>query len=174
MGRFLVPLGIFGVLAGFLYIGLGLNPTQVDSPLINKPAPAFQLPQLENASATFSPADMKGKVWMLNVWASWCVSCRYEHEVFMQMAKANVLPIVGLNYKDEREDSSAWLKQFGNPYTIVAVDYDGRVGIDYGVYGTPESYLIDQNGIIRYKHVGPVSPKDVQEKIIPLVKELRG
>ncbi len=174
MGKFLVPLGLFGALAVLLYVGLGLNPTRVDSPLINKPAPAFELPVLQNPLETFSPEEMKGQVWLLNVWASWCVSCRYEHPVFMQLARSKAVPLYGLNYKDEREDSIAWLKQHGNPYVLSAYDIDGRVGIDYGVYGTPETYVIDKAGIIRYKHIGPVSPKDLRDTIMPLVKELRG
>ncbi len=174
MGKFLVPLGLFGALAVLLYVGLGLNPTRVDSPLIDKPAPAFELPVLQNPLETFSPEEMKGQVWLLNVWASWCVSCRYEHPVFMQLARSKAVPLYGLNYKDEREDSIAWLKQHGNPYVLSAYDIDGRVGIDYGVYGTPETYVIDKAGIIRYKHIGPVSPKDLRDTIMPLVKELRG
>ena len=174
MGKALIPLGIFGVLAIFLYVGLGLNPTRVESPLIDKPAPSFTLPQLQQPTATFSSEEMKGKVWLLNVWASWCVSCRYEHPVFMQLARSKIVPIYGLNYKDEREDSIAWLRQHGNPYVLSAYDIEGRVGIDYGVYGTPETYVIDQQGVIRYKHIGPVSPKDLQDTILPLVKELRG
>ena len=174
MGKFLLPLGLFGGLAILLYVGLGLNPTQVDSPLIDKPAPAFELVQLKKPTETFSPDQMKGQVWMLNVWASWCVSCRYEHPLFMEVARANIVPLVGLNYKDQREDSIAWLNQHGDPYIVSAYDVDGRVGIDYGVYGTPETYVIDKQGIIRYKHIGPVSPKDMQDTIMPLIKELRG
>ena len=174
MGKALLPLGIFGVLAIFLYVGLGLNPTRVESPLIDKQAPPFTLPQLQKPTATFSSEEMKGKVWLLNVWASWCVSCRYEHPVFMQLARSKIVPIYGLNYKDEREDSIAWLQQHGDPYVLSAYDIEGRVGINYGVYGTPETYVIDQQGVIRYKHIGPVSPKDLQDTILPLVKELRG
>ena len=174
MGKFLMPLGVFTVLAGLLYVGLGLNPTRVDSPLIDKPAPPFELAQLKKPTETFSPEQMKGQVWLLNVWASWCVSCRYEHPLFMQVARAGVVPLVGLNYKDEREDSIAWLNEHGDPYIVSAYDIEGRVGIDYGVYGTPETYVIDKQGVIRYKHIGPVSPKDMQDTIMPLVKELRG
>ena len=174
MGKFLLPLGIFGGLAILLYVGLGLNPTRVDSPLIDKPAPAFELAQLKKPTETFSPDQMKGQVWMLNVWASWCVSCRYEHPLFMEVARANIVPLVGLNYKDQREDSIAWLNEHGDPYILSAYDIDGRVGIDYGVYGTPETYVIDKQGVIRYKHIGPVSPKDMQDTIMPLIKELRG
>jgi cytochrome c biogenesis protein CcmG, thiol:disulfide interchange protein DsbE len=173
MTRFLVPLAIFIVLVAFLGIGLGLNPREVPSPLINKPAPAFQLPQLHRPDQTFSQQDMKGKVWLLNVWASWCVSCREEHPLLVQFARANVVPVYGLNYKDKPDDALAWLKQFGDPYALSIVDRDGRVGIDYGVYGVPETFVIDKQGAIRYKQIGPITPEALQNKILPLVKELQ-
>ena len=173
MTRFLVPLAIFIVLVAFLGIGLGLNPREVPSPLINKPAPAFQLPQLHRPDQTFSQQDMKGRVWLLNVWASWCVSCREEHPLLVEFARTNVVPVYGLNYKDKPDDALAWLKQFGDPYTISIVDRDGRVGIDYGVYGVPETFVIDKQGAIRYKQIGPITPEALQNKILPLVKELQ-
>jgi cytochrome c biogenesis protein CcmG, thiol:disulfide interchange protein DsbE len=173
MTRFLVPLAIFIVLVAFLGIGLGLNPREVPSPLINKPAPAFHLPQLHRPDQTFSQQDMKGKVWLLNVWASWCVSCREEHPLLVQFARTNVVPVYGLNYKDKPDDALAWLKQFGDPYTLSIVDRDGRVGIDYGVYGVPETFVIDKQGAIRYKQIGPITPEALQNKILPLVKELQ-
>ena len=173
MNRYL-PLGIFAVIAAFLAIGLFLDPREVPSPLINKPAPAFSLPQLHQPAQTFSLADMKGKVWLLNVWASWCVACREEHPVLVELAKSGVVPIVGLNYKDERRDGLRWLAQYGDPYRLSAYDYDGRIGIDYGVYGVPETYLIDKNGIIRYKSIGVVTPEILRDKILPLVRELNG
>jgi len=173
MTRFLVPLAIFIVLVAFLAIGLGLNPREVPSPLINKPAPAFQLPQLHQPDKIFSQQEMKGKVWLLNVWASWCVFCREEHPVLMALAKSNVVPIYGLNYKDPRNDAIAWLKQFGDPYALSIADRDGRVGIDYGVYGVPETFVIDKEGAIRYKQIGPVTPAVLKDKILPLVKELQ-
>ncbi|MBI1988408.1 MAG: DsbE family thiol:disulfide interchange protein [Betaproteobacteria bacterium] len=172
MTRFLVPLVIFIVMVAFLAVGLGLNPREVPSPLINKPAPAFQLPQLHQPDKTFSQQDMKGKVWLLNVWASWCVSCRQEHPVLMDLAKSNVVPIYGLNYKDPREDAIAWLKQLGDPYVLSIADRDGRVGIDFGVYGVPETFVIDKEGAIRYKQIGPVTPEALRDKILPLVKAL--
>ena len=144
------------------------------SPLIDKPAPAFSLPQLHQPAQTISRDDMKGKVWLLNVWASWCVACREEHPVLVEFARTGAVPIVGLNYKDERADGLAWLAQFGDPYQLSAFDYDGRIGIDYGVYGVPETYLIDKNGVIRYKRIGVVTPEIVRDKILPLVKELNG
>lgn len=173
MKRYL-PLGIFVVIAAFLAIGLFLDPREVPSPLVNKPAPAFSLPLLDQPAQTFSHADMKGKVWLLNVWASWCVACREEHPVLVELAKSGVVPIVGLNYKDERRDALRWLAQFGDPYRLSAYDYDGRIGIDYGVYGVPETFLIDKNGIIRYKRIGVVTPEILRDKILPMVRELNG
>ncbi len=167
------PFVAFVVLAVFLYIGLGLNPHEVPSPLINKPAPAFTLPQLHDTSKRFSSQDMKGQVWMLNVWASWCVSCREEHPVLMSLARQNIVPIYGLDYKDKNADGEAWLRNGGDPYTLVATDADGRVGIDYGVYGVPETYLIDKQGVIRYKQIGAVTHQSLQEKILPLIAELQ-
>ena len=173
MKRFL-PLGIFLVLAVFLAVGLGLNPREVPSPLIDKEAPAFRLPQLRDPGLTLGTDDLKGKVWMLNVWASWCVACLDEHPILVEFSKRNLLPIYGLNYKDKREDALAWLGKHGNPYTMSIQDGDGRVGIDYGVYGVPETYVIDRNGIIRYKRIGPVTVQILQEKILPLLKQLQG
>lgn len=174
MRRFLLPLAIFIVLVGFLAVGLRLNPREVPSPFIGKPAPVFRVAQLHVPENSISPEDMRGKVWLLNVWASWCVSCRQEHPVLMNLARHNLVPIVGLDYKDEREAGKAWLAEHGDPYVMSAWDRDGRVGIDYGVYGVPETFVIDKSGIIRMKHIGPVTETVVKEKIIPLVKELNG
>lgn len=174
MTRYLLPLGVFAALAALLWVGLGLNPREVPSPLIGKPAPAFELAQLHKADANFSPQQMRGQVWLLNVWASWCASCREEHPVLVELARSNVVPIVGLNYKDRREDGLAWLARFGDPYRLSAFDPEGKVGIDYGVYGVPETYLIDRDGVIRYKHIGPVTPRILTEKLLPKIKELQG
>lgn len=173
MMRFIMPLVVFLVLAGFLYVGLSLDPREVPSPLIDKPAPAFNLPQLHDTSKRFSAEEMKGKVWLLNVWASWCVSCREEHPILMALSQQNIVPIYGLDYKDKKEDGEAWLRQGGDPYTVSALDRDGRIGIDYGVYGVPETYVIDKQGIIRYKQIGPVTRQSLREKILPLVAELQ-
>jgi cytochrome c biogenesis protein CcmG/thiol:disulfide interchange protein DsbE len=173
MMRFILPLVVFLVLAGFLYVGLGLDPREVPSPLIDKPAPAFNLPQMSDPNKRFSTEEMKGKVWLLNVWASWCVSCKEEHPVLMSLAQQNIVPIYGLDYKDKQEDGAMTLRQAGNPYTLVAMDRDGRIGIDYGVYGVPETYVIDKQGIIRYKQIGPVNYQNLREKILPLVAELQ-
>ncbi len=173
MARYLIPLGIFLAIVVFLGVGLGLNPREVPSPLINRQAPLFDLPQLHaTEQRIISPADMRGKVWLLNVWASWCVSCRAEHPVLNNLAKMNVVPIYGLNYKDKREDALRWLKDWGDPYVLSIIDAEGRTGIDYGVYGVPETYVIDKAGIIRYKQIGPLTPEIVRDKILPLVRKL--
>ena len=172
MNRFFLPLGIFAALVLFLGIGLRLKPGELPSPLIGKSAPTFQLPQLHEPAENVSPQDMAGQVWLLNVWASWCVACRVEHPVLMDLAKQGVVPILGLNYKDAREDATRWLLQFGNPFQVSAFDADGRVGIDYGVYGVPETFVIDKRGVIRFKHVGPVTPEVIAETFLPLIKEL--
>jgi len=172
MNRFLLPLGIFVALVGLLGIGLTLNPREVPSPLINKPAPHFELPQLHDSGKTFTEKDMLGKVWVLNVWASWCVSCREEHPVLLDLAASGAIPVYGLNYKDKREDGLAWLKTMGDPYKLSIFDAEGRVGIDYGVYGVPETYLIDRRGVIRYKRIGPLTPDIIKNKLLPLAQEL--
>lgn len=173
MKRFLLPLAVFVGLLIFLGIGLRLNPREIPSPFIGKPAPSFTLAQLHAPEKTISPQDMAGQVWMLNVWASWCVSCRVEHPLLMDFAKANVVPVVGLNYKDGRDQGIQWLREFGNPYLMSAYDNDGRVGIDFGVYGVPETFVIDKQGIIRMKHIGPLTPEALTQKILPLIKELK-
>ncbi len=174
MRRFIWPLAIFLVLIGFFAVGLRLNPREVPSPLIGKPAPNFLLPQLHAEQSTIAPTDMHGKVWLLNVWASWCTSCRQEHQVLLDLAKRGNVPIIGLDYKDDRAAGLEWLREQGDPYLLSASDRDGRVGIDFGVYGVPETFLIDKNGTIRYKHIGPLTPQALDEKILPLVKELNG
>jgi cytochrome c biogenesis protein CcmG/thiol:disulfide interchange protein DsbE len=169
-----VPLAIFVLLLGFLAVGLTLRPSEVPSPLIGKVAPAFTLPQLHQPQQTLSRDDLAGKVWLLNVWASWCVSCRYEHPLLVELSRQNIVPIYGLNYKDRREDAVEWLRNFGNPYVASLHDLDGRVGMDYGVYGVPETYVIDAQGVIRYKQIGPVTQEVLQNTILPLVRELQG
>jgi len=173
MMRFILPFVVFVVLAVFLFVGLNLNPREVPSPLIGKPAPAFVLPQLHEPQKNFSPADMKGKVWLLNVWASWCVSCREEHPVLMGLAQQNIVPIYGLDYKDSSAEAERWLQKGGDPYVLSVTDTEGRIGIDYGVYGVPETYVIDKQGVIRYKQIGPVTPDNLREKILPMVAELQ-
>jgi cytochrome c biogenesis protein CcmG/thiol:disulfide interchange protein DsbE len=172
VSRYLVPLGIFLVLVVFLGVGLGLNPRQVPSPLIDRPAPAFVLPQLHAPDKPIGPEAMRGQVWLLNVWASWCVSCRQEHPVLIDLAKSGEVPIYGLNYKDQREDALRWLVQWGDPYKLSIMDAKGATGIDYGVYGVPETFVIDKAGIIRYKQIGPLTPEILRDKILPLVRKL--
>jgi len=145
----------------------------VPSPLIGKPAPAFALPLLHEPAKTFSSREPLGKVWLFNVWASWCVACREEHGVLSEFAKTGAAPLYGLNYKDQRADGLKWLERYGDPYRASFFDPDGRVGIDYGVYGVPETYVIDKRGVIRYKQIGPVTPKVLTEHILPLVKRLQ-
>ena len=172
--KFLLPLAVFLGLVGFLAVGLNLNPREVPSPLINKPAPTFALQQLDRPEVMIKRDDMLGKVWMLNVWASWCVACREEHPLLVEFSKAKLLPIYGLNYKDKRPDGAGWLARFGNPYDASLWDIDGRVGIDYGVYGVPETFVIDKQGVIRYKQIGPLTPEVLEETIAPLVRKLNG
>jgi cytochrome c biogenesis protein CcmG/thiol:disulfide interchange protein DsbE len=171
--RWSIPLAIFVVLVAFLWVGLGRDPREVPSPLIGKPAPQFRLAKLHSPDETISTGDLKGKVWLLNVWASWCVSCRQEHPLLMQLAKSNIVPVYGLDYKDDTGDGRRWLAQNGDPYVASIVDRDGRVGIDYGVYGVPETFLIDKGGVIRYKQIGPITPEALQQKILPLVRDLQ-
>ena len=172
MKKYLLPLGIFAVLVVFLGIGLSLNPREVPSPLVGRPAPAFVLPAL--GPGTVSERDLAGApVTVLNVWASWCAACIEEHPVLSAWAKRRELPLVGLNYKDDPDAASAWLSRFGNPFHKIAVDREGRVGIDWGVYGVPETFLIDRAGIIRYKHIGPLTPQVIAERLDPLIDRMR-
>jgi len=173
MNRFLLPLGIFVIVVGFLAVGLTLNPRELPSPLVGKPAPDFSLPQLHDQGKVISSNELKGKVWLLNFWASWCEACKEEHPVLTHLAQSGAVPIYGMDYKDRREDALTWLKQWGNPYPVIAVDESGRVGINFGVYGVPETYVIDKAGVIRYKQIGPLREDIVQGKILPLVRELQ-
>jgi cytochrome c biogenesis protein CcmG/thiol:disulfide interchange protein DsbE len=170
--RFILPLMAFLVMVIFLGVGLKLDPHDVPSPLINKPAPAFTLPQLHEPQKTFSPADMKGKVWLLNVWASWCVSCRQEHIYLTEFARDSSINLMGLNYKDEPAAAMQWLERLGNPYKISISDIDGMAGLDWGVYGVPETFVIDKQGIVRHKQTGPVDPTILQTIIMPLIEQL--
>jgi cytochrome c biogenesis protein CcmG/thiol:disulfide interchange protein DsbE len=169
-----IVIGIFAGLVGLLAVGLTLNPREVPSPLIGKQAPAFELPLLHEPHKSFSQKDMLGTVWVLNVWASWCPPCLAEHPIVTELARSGVAPVVGLNYKDARDDALPWLKRNGDPYKLSVFDEKGRIGIDYGVYGVPETYVIDRKGVIRYKHIGPLTPEVAQKKIRPLIAELNG
>ena len=170
--RFAIPLAVFVALAIFLAIGLTRDPREVPSPFIGRAAPAFKLERLHEPTASFGPEQMRGKVWLLNVWASWCVSCKVEHPLLVELARSNAVPIVGLDYKDKRDEGLRWLSRMGNPYALSAFDEDGRVGIDYGVYGVPETFVIDKEGVIRYKQIGPITPEALERTILPLVRRL--
>jgi len=172
--RFLVPLAIFFTLVGFLAVGLRLDPREVPSPLIDKPAPDFALTRLDAPAQTLRRADMLGKVWMLNVWASWCEACRDEHPYLVEFAKTRAVPIYGLDYKDQVEPARQWLAERGNPYEASLFDGNGRVGIDFGVYGVPETFVIDKQGVIRFKQIGALTPQVLADKVLPLLRKLNG
>jgi cytochrome c biogenesis protein CcmG, thiol:disulfide interchange protein DsbE len=169
---FLIPLAAFFALAVILAVGLKRDPREVPSPLIDKPAPKFALARLDDATKTIRLDDLRGKAFILNVWASWCVACREEHPLLLEFAKKRMVPIYGLNYKDTRPEASGWLASLGNPYDASLFDEDGRVGIDFGVYGVPETFVIDGSGVIRLKHIGPITPEVLTDKIEPLLKKL--
>jgi cytochrome c biogenesis protein CcmG/thiol:disulfide interchange protein DsbE len=170
--RYLLPLIVFLGIVFFLYRGLALDPRELPSPLIGKKVPDFSVPLLGEPSKTLSAAELRGKVYLLNVWGSWCVSCREEHPVLVELAKQASIPIYGLNWKDKQEDALAWLGRFGNPYVASGADRDGKVAIDFGVYGAPETYLVDRDGIIRFKQTGPLTWQIIEQKIMPLVSKL--
>lgn len=168
----LIPLAVFLAMLGFLGVGLKLDPREVPSPLIGKPAPMFQLQTLDTPSQTLSPADLRGQVWLLNVWASWCSGCREEHPVLVEFARSRAVPVYGLDYKDQPDDARRLLQREGNPYVASVSDLDGRTGIEYGVYGVPETFVIDKAGVIRHKQIGPITPEILRDTILPLVKKL--
>lgn len=172
--RFLIPLALFVGMAIFLAIGLTLDPKKVPSPLVGKPVPQFTLTRLKDPQDTFGSQDLKGQVSLINVWATWCVSCRAEHRLLMALAKSGKVPIYGLNYKDSRPDAQRWLQKLGNPYMANAFDADGRVGIEWGVYGTPETFVIDREGVIRDKIIGPITPDILSQRLLPLIEQLQG
>ena len=168
-----IPLGVFIVLAVFLGIGLTKNPREVPSPLIGKPVPQFSLPPVKGRALGLSSADLEGEVALVNVFASWCVACREEHPVLLELGRKGLVPIHGLNYKDKPDDAEGWLNRLGDPYTHTGADMSGRVGIDWGVYGVPETFVVDRGGRIAYKHIGPITPQALQETILPLVHKLQ-
>lgn len=173
MIKFLAPLLFFLVLLLLLAIGLKLDPSEVPSPLIGKPAPAFRLATLEDPSGEFTQEIFKGKISLLNVWASWCVSCREEHPFLLELAKRGEVVIYGLNYKDDPVQARRWLEMLGNPYRLSLYDPEGRAALDFGVYGVPETFLIDQQGVIRYKQIGPLTKSVWEEEIVPLIEKLK-
>jgi len=175
--RFALPLILFAVIGVFLYMGLDRDPRFVPSPLVDKPAPQFELPDLyatsDAAKAQFSPAQMEGKVWLFNIWGTWCVACRVEHPLLVDLASRDIVDIVGLNYKDDANGARQWLQELGNPYVAVPVDIDGRTGIDWGFYGAPETFVVDKAGIVRHKHIGPITPADLENTILPMIAQLQ-
>ncbi|QFU24858.1 DsbE family thiol:disulfide interchange protein [Shewanella eurypsychrophilus] len=168
-----IPLILVMVMGVFLYKGLFLNPQQLESALEGKPIPAFQLERLEDSSEIITNETLIGKVSLLNVWATWCPSCKYEHPYLMRFARQNILPIYGINYRDDRGPAIRELTREGDPYTKNIFDHDGRLGLDLGVYGAPESYLVDHNGIIRYRYAGPIDQRVWSETLLPMIKELQ-
>lgn len=170
--RFKLPLAIFILMVGLLAYGLGLDPKKVPSPLIDKPAPAFSLARLHAPQQQISNKDLLGEVWVLNVWASWCVACRAEHEFVTRLARMELVKVIGLNYKDRSVDAKGWLQQWGDPYSASLMDTDGRIGIDWGVYGVPETFIVDKNGLIKYKFIGPINQGTLDSEIVPLLREL--
>lgn len=169
----LAPLVLFAALIALFAVGLTLNPREVPSPLIGKPVPQFDLPPVKGRTLGLASRDLQGEVSIVNVFASWCVACRDEHPIFMDLRKRGVVPIHGLDYKDKPDDAVRWLAELGDPYTRTGADLDGRVAIDWGVYGVPETFLIDREGRIAYKHIGPVTPQVMRDKLLPLIEQLR-
>ena len=170
---YLLPIAVFAGIGVLLYAGLFRDPTLVPSPLVGKPVPEFALGPVQGRELGLSSQDLRGEVSLVNVFASWCVACRDEHPLLLALQREDVLPIHGLNYKDAPDDAAAWLDALGDPYTRIGADLDGRVGIDWGVYGVPETFVVDRNGHIAYKHIGPVTPRVLDEIILPLVRALR-
>ncbi len=173
MNRYFIPLALFFLLVGIFSLGLQYDPRKVPSPLIDKPIPSFSLPKLDSPETAFSANDLKGHVSLLNVWASWCIACRDEHPLLVELSRSNTVRIYGLNYKDTREEALRWLNNYGDPYELSIFDQFGKVGIDFGVYGVPETYVLDQNAIIRYKHIGPITKDVLDLTILPLIIQLK-
>ncbi len=173
MSKYLFPVIVFFILTSFLFVGLYRDPTEVSSPLVGKPVPQFSLPRLDGSEALFSESEFLGKVSLLNVWASWCVACREEHPVLGDLVHRHAAILYGLNYKDDTAKARQYLVEYGNPYLASAVDASGRVGIEWGVYGVPETFVVDKQGIIRYKHIGAITQQDAEEKLLPLIEQLQ-
>ncbi len=179
MKKFLIPIGSFAALGLLLAYALSqmqsgdLSPRTIPSPLIGKPLPPFTLPILHEPARELSTGDLKGQVYLVNIWASWCAACKLEHPLLMEIARQGIAPIIGLDYKDERSDGLKWLADHGDPYQVSLMDRDGRVGIELGVYGVPETFLIDANGIIRYKHIGPIDTEILNKVLLPTLKQLK-
>lgn len=174
MWKFIVPFGLFLLLAAFLFVGLQRDPSYVPSPLIGKQAPAFSLPSLQDANYPVSTEELKGQPWVLNVWGTWCAGCREEHDTLLAIARQNTVPLVGLNWKDDNAAAQQWLRQLGNPYAVVAEDREGRVAIDWGVYGAPETFLIGPDGTVLYKHIAPMTMETWIKEFLPRIEAARG
>ena len=174
MTRYLLPLGVFVALVALLAVGLGLNPREVPSPLVGKPVPEFTLPELRDPEKSLSRADLAGRPSLLNAWATWCVECRREHPLLVEIAQSGAVPVYGLNYKDERSAALTWLERLGDPYVASGFDADGRVGIDLGVYGLPETFLVDAEGTIVHKHIGPIDRDIWEREFVPVLRRLEG
>ena len=172
MKKFVIPLVVFVALGVLLWFGLSLDPRKIPSPLIGQSLPDFSLPALHEPARSITPKSLTGRVYLLNVWASWCVECRAEHPALLALAAQKAVTIVGLNYKDQRDDALKWLNDLGNPYELSISDTNGRVGIDIGVYGVPETFVIDKSGVIRYKHIGAITEQAWNEKLFPLIQQL--
>lgn len=178
MKKFLIPIGLFALLGLLLAVAIQkmqtgeYSPRHIPSPLIGKPLPEFSLPTLHNPKKILANKDFKGKVVLINFWASWCAACKDEHPFLMALARNKQVPLIGLNYKDQRDTAQATLNAEGNPYDVSLVDADGRVGLDWGVYGVPETFVIDRNGVIRYKHVGPITPEAWEKTLLPIIRQL--
>ena len=171
--RYIIPLVLFISLVVVLAVGLKRDPRLVPSPFIGRPAPELNLPTLKDPSRRITRQDLLGKVTLVNIWASWCGACRDEHEILLRLAKENGARILGFDYKDQREDALAWLKRMGDPYVDVVTDTDGRVGIEWGVYGVPETFLVDQEGVIRFKQIGALGEESVATELLPLMQKLQ-
>lgn len=169
-----LPLLVFGGIALFLFNGLYLNPREIPSALLDKPVPEFDMPPIAGREGPgLATPDLKGEVSLVNVFASWCVACRVEHPLLMRLAEQNIVPVHGLNYKDKPDAARAWLQRFGDPYDRVGSDLSGRVGIDWGVYGVPETFVVNAEGRIVCKHIGPVMDRDLDEKLLPAIQAAR-
>jgi cytochrome c biogenesis protein CcmG/thiol:disulfide interchange protein DsbE len=172
MKKFIIPIVLFAAIGVLLWVGLSLDPRKIPSPLVGKPLPTFKLATVADAKRIVTNEDLRGRTYLLNVWASWCVSCRQEHPLLVQLSQSKTVPILGLNYKDKRDDAVAYLAKLGNPYEMILSDPDGRMGIELGVYGTPETFVVDKTGVIRHKHVGPITPEVWRNLIEPKLREL--
>jgi cytochrome c biogenesis protein CcmG, thiol:disulfide interchange protein DsbE len=170
MWKFIVPFALFVVLGAFLYVGLQRDPSYVPSPLIGKQAPEFSLPSLQDPTYPVSSTDLKGRTWVFNVWGTWCGGCRQEHGVLMAIAKQNAVPLIGLDWKDDNAAAQQWLRELGNPYAAVASDAEGRVAIDWGVYGAPETFLIGPDGTVLYKHIAPMTMEVWAKEFLPRIE----